>query len=650
MLSRTAESFFWMGRYLERVEYTARYTNVHYHLLLENTNSIEQTQPWKEYLEGNGEFQLYQEIYGSLRTQSVLEFLTLQPQNPNSLFNLIQKGRENARGIQDQLSSEVWCHINDFYLGLTDTHNDALWPSPHRLLTHIQHMCYTADGVLGSTMLHDEGWNFYRLGKNIERAGRTARLLNETVLSKADPEPEAISDYHQCLAILKSASAYEAYRKFYRSQLVPRKIVQFLLFHNKFPRSVRFAASLIRQMLSRLSSGLHNPQVREAERLAGQFAADLEFGNLEEIYRLGLPVFLTQVVSQIDQITNHIAQTFFGSEGYCDQPVPVAEYFHRPPIHVSQPRNEPIKATLAVQHSFVYRYDSPVSQVKTVMRLAPPQHYGKQRRLDIRWQMDPPSDYRHFTDAFGNLVWQLDHAHIEDEIHCTIEMRVETQALYLIDGTLALQGVQPQESDCTVEAAEFTQLTRLVDRSEGLLHMTRQSQERGMTPFELAESFLHQVHTHMRYESGRTHVGTTAAEAFAQGAGVCQDYAHVMLALCRLAGLSARYVSGYLPGEGQMHAWIEVLLSTDSQGTLLWVPYDPTHQRRCDERYLTVAIGRDYEDIAPTSGYYSGDATNSLTTSVSVTMENHGGASRWPVESRLVQTTAASHELVSQQQ
>ncbi len=650
MLSRTAESFFWMGRYLERVEYTARYTNVHYHLLLEITNWDNQNQPWQEYLEGNGELSLYRELYGSLRTQSVLEFLTVHPQNPNSLFNLIRMARENARGIQDQLSSEVWCHINDFYLGLTEKRNGELWPSPHRLLSHIQHMCYTADGVLGSTMLHDEGWNFYRLGKNIERAGRTARLLDETVLSKAETEPGAISEYHQCLAILKSASAYEAYRKFYRSQLVPRKIVQFLLFHNKFPRSVRFAASLIRQMLSRLSSGLRNAQVRETERLAGQFAADLEFGSLEEVYRLGLPVFLGHVVSQIDQITNHIAHTFFRSEGYCDQPTPLAQHFHRPPIHLSQPTKQPIKATLAVRHFFAYRYDSPVSQVRTVMRLAPPQHYGKQRRLDIRWQMDPPSDYRHFTDAFGNLVWQLDHAHIENEILCTIEMRVETQALYLIDGTLALQGVHPQESDCTVEAAEFTRLTRLVDRSEGLLHMTRRSQGRSMPPFELAESFLHQVHTHMRYEPGCTHVGTTAAEAFSQGAGVCQDYAHVMLALCRLAGLPARYVSGYLPGEGQMHAWVEVLLPTGPQGTPLWVPYDPTHQRRCDERYLTVAIGRDYEDIAPTSGYYSGNATNHLEMSVSVTMENHGRATWWPIEPRLVQASAACQELDSQQQ
>lgn len=650
MLSRTAESFFWMGRYLERVEYIARYTNVHYHMLLEIADWNDQTVPWQNYLERNGELHLFQEVCGRLSTQSVLEFLTLHTQNPNSLFNLIRMARENARGIQDQLPSEFWCHINDFYLGLTGKHHQDLWPSPHRLLSHIQHMCYTADGVLGSTMLHDEGWNFYRLGKNIERAGRTARLLDETVLSKTDPEPGAISEYHQCLAILKSASAYQAYRKFYRSQLVPRKIVQFLLFHNKFPRSVRFAASLIRQMLSGLTAGLRNPQVRETERLAGQFAADLEFGSLEEVYGLGLSVFLTHVASQIDQITNHIAQTFFRSEGYSDQPKPLAKSFYRPPIHLSQPSKHPVKATLAVRHDFTYRYNSPVSQVRTLMRLAPPQHYGRQRRLDIRWQMDPPSDYRHFTDAFGNLVWQLDHGHITDEIRCTIEMRVETQASYLINGTLALQGVQPQESDCTVEATEFTQLTRLVDRSDGLVQMARRSQERGMPPFELAESFLHQVHTHMRYESGRTHVGTTATQAFSQGAGVCQDYAHVMLALCRLCDLPARYVSGYLPGEGQMHAWIEVLLPTGTQGTFIWVPYDPTHQRRCDERYLTVAIGRDYEDIAPTSGFYSGSATNSLEMSVSVTMEDHGKASHWPVDPRLVQPAAASQEWLFQQQ
>ncbi|MEC4670989.1 MAG: transglutaminase family protein [Nitrospirota bacterium] len=159
--------------------------------------------------------------------------------------------------------------------------------------------------------------------------------------------------------------------------------------------------------------------------------------------------------------------------------------------------------------------------------------------------------------------------------------------------------------------------------------MARRSKERGLVPVELAKSLLHQVYAHMRYQTGATHVGTTAAKAFEKGAGVWQDYAHVMLSLCRLAGLPARYISGYLPGEGQMHAWVEVLLPVGSHKIPIWVAYDPTHQRRCDERYITVAIGRDYQDIAPTSGYYLGASANSLSVTVSVVMETHTSGERW---------------------
>lgn len=642
MLSRTAESFFWIGRYFERAEYIARFTDVNYHLLLEFSNWEDQAQTWSEYLDANGELSLFESLYGQVSTRAVLEFLALNPQNPNSILNLVQLARVNSRGIQDQLSSEVWGHINDFHLNIKEHHPKNLWPSPHRFLTHIQHMCYTADGVMGSTMLHDEGWNFYRLGKNIERANRMARLLDDPVLVMALPEPSGISEHHQCLAILKSASAYEAYRKFYRSQLIPRKIVQFLLFHNKFPRSVRFAANLIRQMLHRLSSGIRSADVRETERLAGQFASDLEFGSLEEVYKMGLSHFLTDVIDQIDRITNQIARTFFRSDGYSDQPIPSTQKRRRPAIRQAEPRRETHKATLSVRHQFTYHYDSPVSQVSTTMRVAPPQHYGLQRRLDLRWHMDPPSDYRHFTDAFGNLVWQLDHARIDDEMVCTVDMRMETQVQYGEDGALIYQGPTPQETDCTVDPVEFTRLTRLVDQTKPLMQLADRARNRGLTQTELADSFLHQVHIHMRYEPGVTHVGTTATEAFTRGAGVCQDFAHVMLSLCRIAGLPARYISGYLPGEGQMHAWIEVLLPEGIHNQLIWVPYDPTHQRRCDERYITVAIGRDYQDIAPTSGYYSGEANNSLDVMVSVVMDTHGPTNRWNT-ALMIPQAAASH-------
>ena len=624
MLSRTAESFFWMGRYIERAEYTARFTNVHYYLLTEIASQDDQVDTWKQYLEGTGEYLVFQKLYDQVSTGSVLEFLTIAQHNPNSLVNLVSAARSNARGIQDQLSSEIWHFINDFYLSLKGKSDSDLWTDTHNFLRHVCNTSYTLDGVFGSTMTHDEGWNFYRLGKNVERGSRTARLLDQPILSQPATETRAISEYHRCLAILKAASALEAYRKFYSAQLVPKKIVQFLLFHNKFPRSVRFTTTLNTRLLERLSSPNRRPETRQVERLAGQLSADLEFGSLEEVYKTGLSDFLSQVITQLDKLTNLVGKAFFGAPGYAELPTPDVAPARRPLIHTFEPVQQVVKAILLARHQFHYTYSAPISQVTTIVRLAPPQHYGTQRRLDLSWHVEPPADYRHFTDAFGNLVWQLDHAHIEKEIKCSVEMRIETQAKYQQDELLAPQGVTPQESDCTVKPTELTQLTRLVDNSDSLYQIVRRAKERGLTPIELATSLMNQVFAHMRYQPGETHVGTTASQAFALGVGVCQDFAHILLSLCRQVGLSARYVSGYLPGEGQMHAWVEVLLPVGPKEIPTWVPFDPTHQCRCDERYIAVAVGRDYQDVAPTSGHYSGESSNQLHTTVSVTTESHG--------------------------
>jgi uncharacterized alpha-E superfamily protein len=316
MLSRTAESFFWIGRHIERAEYTARFVNVHYHLLTEIATREDQANVWRRYLEDTGELEVYADLYGGVLTRPVMEFVTLSRDNPNSLTNLIASARNNARGIQDQLSSEVWHFMNDFYLSLKGKTELDLWADTYDLLGHVRNTCYTLDGVMGSTMVHDEGWNFYRLGKNIERGGRTARLIDIPVLSDPTTEPRRISEYHECLAALKSASAFEAYRKFYSAQLVPKKIVQFLLFHNKFPRSVRFTTTQTSKLVERLAGGTRRAETRQAIRLAGALAADLEFGSLEEVYSMGLSAFLGQVLEQLDQLSNLVAQAFFRTSGY----------------------------------------------------------------------------------------------------------------------------------------------------------------------------------------------------------------------------------------------------------------------------------------------------------------------------------------------
>jgi len=316
MLSRTAESFFWIGRYIERAEYTARFVNVHYHLLTEIATGEDQADIWTRYLEDTGELEDYQKLYKDVRTIPVMEFVTLSRDNPDSLTNLIAAARNNARGIQDQLSSEVWHFMNDFYFSLKGKTEADLWADTHDLLRHVRNTCYTLDGVMGGTMVRDEGWNFYRLGKNIERGGRTARLLDIPVLSEPTTEPRRISEYHQCLAALKSASAFEAYRKFYSAQLVPKKIVRFLLFHNRFPRSVRFTTTQASELIELLAGNTRRSETRQAIRLAGALAADLEFGSLEEVYSTGLSAFLAQVLEQLDQISNMVAQAFFRTSGY----------------------------------------------------------------------------------------------------------------------------------------------------------------------------------------------------------------------------------------------------------------------------------------------------------------------------------------------
>jgi uncharacterized alpha-E superfamily protein len=316
MLSRTAESFFWIGRYVERAEYIARFVNVHYHLLTEIATREDQANIWTRYLEDTGELEAYTKIYGDVLTRPVMEFVTICRDNPNSLTNLIACARNNARGIQDQLSSEVWHFMNDFYLNLKGMTELDLWSDTHDLLRRVRNTCYTLDGVMGGTMVHDEGWNFYRLGKNIERGGRTARLIDIPVLSDPMTEPRRISEYHQCLAALKSASAFEAYRKFYSAQLVPKKIVQFLLFHNKFPRSVRFTTTQTSKLVERLAGNTRRAETRQVIRVSGALAADLEFGSLEEVYSTGLSAFLAQVLEQFDQLSNLVAQAFFRTSGY----------------------------------------------------------------------------------------------------------------------------------------------------------------------------------------------------------------------------------------------------------------------------------------------------------------------------------------------
>jgi transglutaminase-like putative cysteine protease len=153
----------------------------------------------------------------------------------------------------------------------------------------------------------------------------------------------------------------------------------------------------------------------------------------------------------------------------------------------------------------------------------------------------------------------------------------------------------------------------LVDESQEITSAARSLAGTRATAGELMEAVGEWVHGMMRFCTGVTNINTPASVALAERQGVCQDYAHVMLAVCRAIGIPSRYVSGFIPGEGYMHAWVEALVADSRTGTAHWEGFDPTHNRRPNAHYLAVAAGRDYADVSPVTGSFYGAAPGQLT-------------------------------------
>jgi len=227
--------------------------------------------------------------------------------------------------------------------------------------------------------------------------------------------------------------------------------------------------------------------------------------------------------------------------------------------------------------------------------IIPPEQFGDQRRLEHQVDVSFPDAVTMFgEDGFGNVVL---------DVHVPVVNRsIAFEAWIVVERRAAAQPrVMPAQSLTDPRLLDFTTLTA---PSAALRKAADRLARGGETGLALAERINEFVFRTMRYRYGVTGVATTAAQAYGVRAGVCQDFAHVMISLCRLAGVPAAYVSGHLLGEGAPHAWVEVMAPDEAGDGALAVAFDPTHGRRATLGYLTVAVGRDYADVAPTSGTY----------------------------------------------
>ncbi len=259
------------------------------------------------------------------------------------------------------------------------------------------------------------------------------------------------------------------------------------------------------------------------------------------------------------------------------------------------------RVTYVLEQSFHYGYDQPIDQLDHRLVVVPLARHGNQHRRAHRLDVDGAAVRRRSRlDGHGNTVVRLRADRVEEGVRFGVLALLERVR---DDGPIHLPASALHDPRLLRPTRLTTPDERLRDLAAGL---------REGTPLDRAERICALVHDAIHYEYGVTSVETTAAEALSGGRGVCQDSAHVMITLCRLVGVPARYVSGHLLGEGGTHGWMEVVVADGSAAVA--VPFDPCNGRRAGADYLTVATGRDYADVPPTSGSYSGTPNSTLTT------------------------------------
>jgi uncharacterized alpha-E superfamily protein len=333
MLSREAEALYWMGRYLERAEAAARRFDVQYHSRLEAESADSATMPWHALLFSSGDEAAFQERYsaepgtrgtpnereaaggcGALSEErSLILFLILDDQNPNSIRSCIAAARENARSIRDQISSEMWEYLNRFHLELGEqTLESVLNRTPYRLLQWVKGSCWLLDGIAERTMIRGEGWQFLQCGKFLERAESTARLLDgkSYAVVEADAGIAGALDLHQWTALLKSAGAYEAFLKTYRG-LTPADVIAYMMLDARFPGAIRYSIIRVEAALRAISGRGAAEDANEAERSAGRLLASLTHARASEVVTHGLHAYLTGLLEECAALHGAIVRTFF---------------------------------------------------------------------------------------------------------------------------------------------------------------------------------------------------------------------------------------------------------------------------------------------------------------------------------------------------
>ncbi len=323
MLSRVADSLYWLSRYLERAEHTTRLIDVNLNLMLDQSPQSAGPRWFRlqacltpapaDVNSGDASGLARAITFDLLRNASFVSVLAAARENARAIVSCLSAARENARQVREKISSEMWEQLNRLYLEVRRASFDEIWNAqPHDFFRAVDQGAHMFHGIADSTMCHDEGWHFLQIGKFVERAGSIAALLDVQCGELLDPgsaTPPGPAGALEWLGLLRSCGAFESYCKVHTAELRPDWIVEYLLLSDEFPHSVRFCLDRLGVSLAAVSEATGRRNGR-ADRLAGRLRATLSFAQIDEIMASGLHPFLADVQNQLTRLMTAVHQTY----------------------------------------------------------------------------------------------------------------------------------------------------------------------------------------------------------------------------------------------------------------------------------------------------------------------------------------------------
>lgn len=621
MLSRVANALYWMSRNAERAQNNARILDVQLLQMIEASDEeLVRDSDWKLTYEICASVEELERIKSgpSYTEEQLVHYLAMAQENPNSVANCVRMVRENARVSRDHITDDYWETWNSNYLEMEQI--DALQCTAKEIrhfLKNVSITSLTSQGIVESSMSRGVDYQIIKIGKWLERAEKTARILNVVCEKTYEQQWKfQTEDYYYWLAALRMTNGYDAYLKANPPKMDPRLVLSFLISDKNFPRSIRYCLDHVREAVDVLEDGKIAHYSWELFAKLDQMRTEFNDIKIEELSADEMMGFLNRFQNGCNEISYIFSKTY-----YLIDPAQSQQSGSLQTQSMSSKGISSMK--YKIEHTNIFEYDTIVDQSMNSIRLKP-RTDECQRLLSYRAEITPASLTKEHIDIWGNNVETFfiaeHHQHLEVKTTSIVSIQ-KSPYIRQIDYSPEMNAIFHSQLFSEhylafLSNTAYTYLTieqmQQVDRDLG--QMTN--------PVQYAIDVTEYIHDHFTYDGESTDVSTKAQESFDLRKGVCQDITHVMLGILRSKQIPARYVSGYLyvgedsalVGDAASHAWVEVMVPGVG-----WVGLDPTNNVEALENHIRVGVGRDYNDVSPVQGVYRG-GSQSLDVKVAVSL------------------------------